>query len=87
MCVTFRFQKIVELRGLSTGDVNDSDPEGFDVPQVTLDESGGRADTYRSYIKPAENRRNLFVMKHAYVSKVLIDKNSSAFGKTKRRTV
>merc|ERR1712029_43088 len=74
------YKRIMRGRGLPTDDLNDGDQIGFDVPQVTLDESGTRTDTYRTYIQQAEKRRNLYVLKHAHVNKVLIDEANFAYG-------
>ena len=75
------FQRIMKRHDIPTNDLNDDDQIGFDPPQVTLDESGTRADTYRSYILPVQNRRNLFIMKHGQVTKVLINNRNAAYGR------
>ena len=66
--------------GFEFDDLNDDDQIGFDSPQVTVDDKGTRADTYRSYILPVQHRRNLYVLKHAHVTKVLIE-DGKATGK------
>lgn len=65
--------------GYANGDLHDESHEGFDIPMVTIDSKGVRSDTYRSYLAPVLSRKNLHVMKHAKVSRILT-KNKRAEG-------
>ena len=47
---------------------------GFMLPKVTQSQ-GRRADTYRTYLKSAEDRSNLVVMKNSRVLKIIIENN------------
>lgn len=42
--------------------------------------NGTRSSTANSYLAPQKNRTNLHVMKHAYVDRILLNKNNVAYG-------
>lgn len=53
-------------------DYNGPDQDGFSRMQLTL-RDGRRCSSYRGYIKPARERRNLTVITHAQVAKITIE--------------
>lgn len=60
-------------------DINANKSLGFLTMQATV-AGGRRQSAAKSYILPALCRKNLRVIKHAYVTKILIDKNNNAYG-------
>ncbi|XP_055295157.1 glucose dehydrogenase [FAD, quinone]-like [Sitodiplosis mosellana] len=42
--------------------------------------NGIRSSTAQAYLLPAKNRKNLYVIKHAYVNRILLNKSNEAYG-------
>ena len=55
-----------------TEDYNGYNPEGFGPMHMTVDK-GVRASTAHAYLRPAQSRSNLSVLKHVLIDKVLLD--------------
>ena len=74
------YQNMSDANGYKVGDINDSEGSiggKFTIrPQVNLDKNGRRADTYRSYLADVTDRDNLFIIKHATVTKILFEEPS-----------
>ncbi|KOB77647.1 putative ecdysone oxidase [Operophtera brumata] len=60
-------------------DTNGHEQLGFSTPQVNI-EGGIRQSTAFSFIRPIKNRSNLFVLRNAFVTKVVINENKQATG-------
>ena len=76
------YKKMAEHNNCTWHDINDGNIEGFDFPQLNLNEKGQRADTYSSMLKNALiSRNNLVVMRNSQVTKVIFDANGRAKGK------
>lgn len=60
-------------------DINADKSLGFLNMQATI-ANGRRQSAAKSFLVPAECRKNLHVIKHAFVKKILIDKNNNAYG-------
>lgn len=60
-------------------DVNANWTLGYSVLQSTA-YNGVRSSTAQEYLAPNKNRTNLHVVKHAFVTKVLINQNNKAYG-------
>ena len=61
------------------GDINTPNTDGIGYTQATVDRRARRSSTYRALIKPAMRRRNLTVVTHTLVERVLIE-NDVAVG-------
>ena len=62
----------VEAGYLATDDYNGAQQEGFGPMHMTV-KNGVRASTSNAYLRPAMSRKNLTVITHALVHKVLLD--------------
>ncbi|KAI5642780.1 GMC oxidoreductase domain-containing protein [Phthorimaea operculella] len=60
-------------------DNNDINPLGYSQPCYTIDPPF-RQNTAFAFLIPIKNRKNLFVMKKSFVTKVLFDENKRAVG-------
>ncbi|XP_022184097.2 glucose dehydrogenase [FAD, quinone]-like [Nilaparvata lugens] len=60
-------------------DVNGESQMGFTMTSVTVCR-GERSNVAKSYLWPAKKRSNLHVMKNAFVTKVLINRNKQVYG-------
>lgn len=60
-------------------DVNADETLGFAYLQGTV-KDGQRFTTAKSFLIPAKNRKNLHIIKHAHVTKVLFDESNTATG-------
>lgn len=60
-------------------EINADQVLGFTELQRTIF-NGKRSSTAQSYLSPARHRRNLNVIKHAYATRILINKNKEAYG-------
>lgn len=60
-------------------DINADKPLGYLNMQATYS-NGRRQSAAKSHLIPAKNRKNLHVIKHALVKKILIDENNNAYG-------
>lgn len=67
-----------------TDDYNGHRGEGFGAMHMTVD-GGVRASTSRAYLRPAANRSNLTVMKHALVDQLILDGKTVTGVKVTRR--
>ncbi len=56
-----------------SADLSGETQEGYSTCEVTVDERGRRASTSRAYLKPALARKNLTVISHAQVNRILFD--------------
>lgn len=63
----------------NTSDLNVANYLGAGILPATAF-NGVRESTFTAYLKPIERRSNLKIVKHALVTKVLIDANSTAYG-------
>jgi len=74
------YQHMATRNNYSWDDINNGDIEGFDFPQMNINENGQRSDTFTLMLKKHENsRKNLVVMRNSHVIKVLIE-NKQAKG-------
>ncbi|XP_031628483.1 glucose dehydrogenase [FAD, quinone]-like [Contarinia nasturtii] len=60
-------------------DINADKHHGFISMQGTIADAR-RQSTAKAFLMPAKNRRNLKIIKHAFVEKILIDENKRAYG-------
>ncbi|XP_055307901.1 glucose dehydrogenase [FAD, quinone]-like [Sitodiplosis mosellana] len=60
-------------------DINAEDTIGLVLTQF-MAANGRRQSTAKAFLNPVKDRKNLFVMKHSYVTSVLIDKSNRAYG-------
>lgn len=67
-----------------TDDYNGHRGEGFGAMHMTVD-GGVRASTSRAYLRPAANRSNLTVMKHALVDQLILEGKTVTGVKVTRR--
>ena len=75
------YRNMATRNNYSWDDINNGDIEGFDFPQLNINENGQRSDTFTLMLKKHENsRKNLVVMRNSHVIKVLIE-NKQAKGK------
>ncbi|WP_395069067.1 GMC family oxidoreductase [Paraburkholderia silvatlantica] len=58
-----------------SNDHNGAQPEGFGVPDLTIDDRGRRASSFTAFLKPVLNRLNLKVVTRAAVSRIVFDGN------------
>ncbi|KAK9511950.1 hypothetical protein O3M35_000507 [Rhynocoris fuscipes] len=61
-----------ELNYLKNIDYNGIHMTGFSSPNYGTIRGGERLNTARAFLSPVKSRKNLFVIKHAFVSRVLI---------------
>lgn len=62
-----------------TEDYNGYKQEGFGPMQMTVDGGGVRCSTYRGYLREAERRKNLEILTHTTVDKIIFE-NKKATG-------
>lgn len=82
--ITPPYESIFKEAGAEQGypylqDVNGKDHYGFCDLQGTI-YGGRRQSAAKAFLNPIKDRRNLHVVKHAYVEKVLIDDRNRAIG-------
>lgn len=68
-----------KLLGFKEVDYNGHQQIGYSEMQ-TFTKNGERADVLTEFLKPFRNRTNLVVLKHSFVTKILIDGNKKAYG-------
>ncbi|KAL7643295.1 UNVERIFIED_CONTAM: hypothetical protein RMT77_006587 [Armadillidium vulgare] len=74
------FLKAGEELGYATGDCNADNQTVFASPQLST-RNGTRCSTNKAFLVPAGNRKNLDIVVHAHVTKVLINPETNhAFG-------
>ena len=75
------WQAMAENHNLDQDNINDGNISGFAIPQLNIDKTGKRADTYSSYLQPIiKTRENLKVITGARVYRVLFDEKKVAQG-------
>ena len=80
------FLKAAKEFGYPVKDLNDGDATGFSHVQATI-QDGKRVSSAKAYLRPSVlKRRNLDVVLNAIVTKILINKDSRAFGVQFART-
>lgn len=73
------FLEAWKVLGFKEIDYNSGQQIGYSEMQ-TFTKNGERADVLTEFLKPFRNRTNLVVLKHCFVTKILIDDNKTAYG-------
>ena len=67
------FIKSAEEAGYKANpDMNGKDQEGFGMYDVNIN-NGQRASTSKHYLKPAKNRKNLYIFSNSFVERIIFD--------------
>ena len=73
------YEAMAKRHGYHQTDINDGSIEGFELPQLNIDENGRRSDTYSAYLKDV-NRDNLTIITNAQVLRIIFNKHKKAEG-------
>ena len=73
------FPEAGKFLGYPQVDINGPIQAGFTTPQGTT-RDGSRCSTAKAFLRPIRKRKNLHVLTHAQVTKILINENKKAFG-------